>query len=135
MIDITEINAAPYIGPHGMIGRASFVVSGCFAVRDVRIIVINGRRTIAFPSRAITDQCKCGFRNNLAVRYCGSCGQILAENRIASVGGRPELQPDGRPRRFIDVAYPINNDAREYITRLILDVFDAAVERNGLPAA
>jgi stage V sporulation protein G len=79
------------------------------------------------PSRKLTDRCpSCRTKNQFRARYCGECGTKLADNRA-------EVDERGRPRLYVDVAHPINAEAREGIEQAVLAAYREEEERAKQP--
>jgi len=105
----------------------SITFEDAFVVRDVKVIQGNEGLFVAMPSRKLTDRCpSCGSKNQLRSRYCGECGAELADNRA-------ELDERGRPRLYVDVAHPINVEARDLIEQAVLKGYHAELERAAEP--
>jgi stage V sporulation protein G len=101
----------------------SITFEDAFVVRDVKVIQGNEGLFVAMPSRKLTDRCpSCGNKNQLRSRYCSECGSALAEDRA-------ELDDRGRPRLYVDIAHPINAEARDAIERSVLEAYREELER------
>jgi stage V sporulation protein G len=97
-----------------------------FVMRDIKIIDGQNGVFVAMPSRKLADHCpECNTRNHLRARYCNHCGGRLDETRAI---------PDGydRARLHADVAHPINRQAREQLTRAVMDAYFAAMDAKPL---
>lgn len=94
-------------------------LDGVFVVRDIK--VIEGARGVfvAMPSRRLTDRCpRCRHKNHLRARHCNECGAPLRRQR----GPRTD---DRRTRLHVDVAHPINAEARRRFHDAIIGAFRA----------
>ena len=108
-----------------LLAFCSLTLDGCFVVRDLKLIRGATGPFVAMPSRKITARCDgCAGKNPLAAKFCGECGAALAPP--------PDDAPeDAKPRRYADVAHPINARCREQVQTAVL----AAVEREKVLAA
>lgn len=98
-----------------------------FVIRDVKVIQGDRGLFVAMPSRKLTDRCpSCRTKNQLRARYCGECGHSLRENRA-------QLDERGRPRLYVDIAHPINPEARERLEQAVLAAFREEEQRAAEP--
>jgi len=98
-----------------------------FVIRDVKVIQGDQGLFVAMPSRKLTDRCpSCSVKNQLRARYCSECGARLAENRA-------ELDDRGRPRLYVDIAHPVNAEARETIERAVLAAYREELKHSSEP--
>ena len=105
----------------------SVTFDDAFVIRDVKVIQGDQGLFVAMPSRKLTDRCpSCGTKNQLRARHCSECGAKLAENRA-------ELDDRGRPRLYVDIAHPVNTEARERIEQAVLVAYKEELERAGEP--
>ena len=103
-------------------GFASITVDDCLVIRDIKIIEGGRGLFVAMPSRKLCDHCpSCAAKNHRKARYCNECGVRLAEDRC-------DLDERGRPRLYADVSHPINQNARDFVQRTILDAYHKEVE-------
>ena len=85
-------------------------------VRDIRIIEGKKGLFVAMPSKKMQRDCpKCGFKNPITNRFCGSCGTTL--NPVEE----KEFVPSQQHR---DLAHPIKTEFREYLQHKILEEYD-----------
>ncbi len=105
----------------------SVTFDDAFVIRDVKVIQGDKGLFVAMPSRKLTDRCpSCSTKNQLRSRHCSECGTKLAENRA-------ELDDRGRPRLYVDIAHPVNTEARERIEQAVLVAYKEELERAGEP--
>ena len=105
----------------------SVTFDDAFVIRDVKVIEGDQGLFVAMPSRKLTDRCpSCSAKNQLRSRYCSECGAKLAENRA-------ELDDRGRPRLYVDIAHPVNTEARERIEQAVLAAYKKEVKRSSEP--
>lgn len=105
----------------------SVTFDDAFVIRDVKVIQGDQGLFVAMPSRKLTDRCpSCSTKNQLRARHCSECGAKLAENRA-------ELDDRGRPRLYVDIAHPVNTEARERIEQAVLVAYKEELERAGEP--
>ncbi len=98
-----------------------------FVIRDVKVIHGDRGLFVAMPSRKLTDRCPaCRSKNQLRARYCSECGHRLRENRA-------QLDERGRPRLYVDIAHPINTEARERLEQAVLAAFQEEERRSEEP--
>lgn len=102
-----------------VLAYAKVVLDGELAVKDIKVMKVNGKFFIGMPSRKITDRCpKCGEKNALTDQYCSRCGCRRDRSDVTMRG-------------FADVAHPINSKFREYLTSSILNEYQRVVESDG----
>ena len=107
-----------------LLAFCSVILGDAFVIRDVKIIGSARGPFVAMPSRKLSERCpKCGGKNHRRARYCNECGDRLSRRRDDS---------DGRARHRLhaDIAHPINSEARELLEKLVLEAYDAEVERS-----
>ena len=105
----------------------SITIDDCFVVRDLKIIEGNNGPFVAMPSRKLTANCrKCKSKNHLRARYCNSCGNRLRHEDI-------ELDHDGRPKLYADIAHPVNAECREMIQRRVIEELENELQRAAEP--
>ena len=112
--------------PEGLIAYASVTFDNAFVVHDLK--VIDGLRGlfIAMPSRKLSDRCVCGGKNHLGAHYCNNCGRRLASDRgIRDATGRVILHAD--------VAHPIHEHMRSYLTAEVRAALDCEWEKAQQP--
>ena len=106
---------------------ATIIFEDSFVVRDLK--VIDGRKGlfVAMPSRQVREACpNCHHRNALRSRFCNQCGKALEFQRVPRKEGE-----DNRVDEHRDVAHPITTEARDYLQKKVLEVYEA--ERAKLP--
>ena len=81
-IEITDVKLKKVNGADKMIGDVSITLNNCLVIHNIKIIKIDERRIITFPSRKVAD---------------GS---------------------------FKDITHPINRELRNYVEKVILDLYD-----------
>ena len=105
----------------------SVTFDDAFVIRDVKVIQGDQGLFVAMPSRKLTDRCpSCSVKNQLRSRYCSECGARLAENRA-------DLDDRGRPRLYVDIAHPVNAEAREVIEQAVLAAYGEEVKHSTEP--
>ena len=123
---ITEVRVKLAADPTDrLIAFCSLTLDGCFVVRDLKLIRGATGPFVAMPSRKITARCDgCAGKNPLAANYCADCGAALNPD--------PESTADeAKPRRYADIAHPINARCREQVQAAVV----GAVERERVIAA
>ena len=106
---------------------ATVIFDDSFVVRDLKII--DGRKGlfVAMPSRQVREACpNCHHRNALRSRFCNQCGKALEFQRVPRKEGE-----DNRVDEHRDVAHPITTEARDYLQKKVLEVYET--ERAELP--
>ncbi len=121
-MEITEIRVSLVGKPNSRLrAYASVTFDEAFVVRDIRIIEGKKGLFVAMPSKKMQRDChKCGFKNPVTNKFCGSCGTALhavEENT---------LSPSQQHR---DLAHPIQTEFREYIQQKVLEEFAKAEEQ------
>jgi len=116
-MEITETRISIVERPNSRLrAYASVTFDNSFVVRDIRIIEGKKGLFVAMPSKKLQKQCpRCGFKNPITYRFCGSCGSAL--NPLP-----PQRLPLSRQHR--DVAHPINTQFREYLEKKILEEYE-----------
>ena len=110
-----------------LLAFCSLTLDGCFVVRDLKLIRGAGGPFVAMPSRKITARCpECGGKNPLAGNYCGGCGVALNPDPDEAAES-----DEAKPRRYADIAHPINARCREAVQTAVV----AAVDRERTLAA
>ena len=105
----------------------SLTLDNEFVIRDIKIIEGSGGLFVAMPSRKMSDHCsRCGGKNHLRSKFCGTCGAKLDENRTP-----PDAQ--GRVKLHADIAHPINAKCRRKIQETVLAAFHEELERSKQP--
>lgn len=127
-MEITEIRINLVGGPAERVRAfCTITLDGGFVVRDLKVIEGPTGLFIAMPSRKLADRCpRCAAKNHLRARYCNHCGGKLNETRAP----RDE---QGRIKLHADVAHPINAECRDAIQSVVIEAFNAEVEKSGQP--
>ena len=100
---------------------ATVIFDDSFVVRDLKII--DGRKGlfVAMPSRQVREACpNCHHRNALRSKFCNQCGKALEFQRVPRKEGE-----DNRVDEHRDVAHPITTEARDYLQKKVLEVYEA----------
>src|SRR5712692_8237223 len=119
MFSITDVRikkAEPIFGCDShVLAYVNIALDGCFAVKDLRIILGKNGLFVSMPYRKVMDHChQCNYKNALTANYCNHCGVKLAENR-------GEVRKDGHVSRYVDVAHPFTMECRKFIDVAVLD--------------
>lgn len=105
-----------------VLAEAELVLDDVFVVRRIRMLRHKGGYLIAMPCRDVYDRCpRCGSANGVGVRFCGSCGLNMPEDRV-------ELDDKGRPRLTEDVAYPINVGTAKMLDAAVTSAYKRSQE-------
>jgi stage V sporulation protein G len=124
-MEITEIKIK--VVPRGankLKGFATVTFDNAFVVKDIRIIQGLKGTIVAMPAKKLTFRCfKCGFKNALQSKFCSECGRRVHANfaKRNPATGRPVLQ--------VDVAHPINPEARKMIEDKIIAAYDVEYDK------
>ncbi len=105
---------------------ATIIFDNSFVVRDLK--VIDGRKGlfVAMPSRQVREACpNCHHRNALRSKFCNQCGKALEFQSVQMKEGEDRID------EHRDIAHPITTEARNYLQKKILEVYEA--ERAELP--
>jgi stage V sporulation protein G len=97
----------------------SITIDNALVIRDMRVIEMPDGLFVAMPSRKRRVPCTngCGCKNPLGAAFCNRCGKPVRDQRKKF------------EHHFLDVAHPINAEARELIENKVLDAFDAALDK------
>jgi len=116
-MEITETKISLVTNPNSRLrAYASVTFDNVFVVRDIRIIEGNNGLFVAMPSRKMQRPCgKCGFKNPITNKFCGSCGASLGFTNDQ------KLSPSQQHK---DLAHPINTEFREYLQKKILESYE-----------
>jgi len=116
-MEITETRISLVERPNSRLrAYASITFDNSFVVRDIRIIEGKRGLFVAMPSKKMQRPCpRCGFKNPISHKFCGSCGTSL--NPI----NQQRLSPSQQHR---DLAHPIKTDFREYIQKKVLEEYE-----------
>ncbi len=116
-MDITETRISLVGRPNSRLrAYASVTFDDVFVVRDIRIIEGKKGLFVAMPSKKMQRDCqKCGFKNAVTNKFCGSCG----------IGLNPIIEKDIVPsQHHRDLAHPIKTEFREYLQSKVLEEYD-----------
>ena len=118
-MEITETRISLVTNPSSRLrAYASVTFDDQFVVRDIRIIEGKKGLFVAMPSKKMQRPCpRCGFKNPIGNKFCGSCGSAL--NPVE----QQNLSPS---RQHRDLAHPIKTDFREYIQNKVLEEYEKA---------
>lgn len=124
-MNITEVNIKLVQSSNSRLRAfCTLTLNDEFVIRDVKIIEGTKGPFVAMPSRKLMDRCpKCSGKNHLRARFCNECGARLRPDRAT----RDEA---GRPRLHVDVAHPINSQARATLQERVLSAYDQELERS-----
>jgi stage V sporulation protein G len=116
-MEITETRVSLVGRPNSRLrAYASVTFDDAFVVRDIRIIEGKKGLFVAMPSKKMQRDCpKCGFKNPISNKFCGSCGAAL------SPVDEEKLTPSQQHR---DLAHPIKTEFRDYIQKTVLDEYE-----------
>ena len=105
----------------------SVTFDNAFVIRDVKVIQGDQGLFVAMPSRKLADRCpSCRAKNQLRSRYCSDCGARLTNHRA-------QLDDRGRPRLYVDIAHPVNAEARTHIEKAVLAAYQEELSRSREP--
>ncbi len=116
-MEITETRISLVERPNSRLrAYASITFDNSFVVRDIRIIEGKKGLFVAMPSKKMQRPCaRCGFKNPITHKFCGSCGVSLNPTN------QQRLSPSQQHR---DLAHPIKTDFREYIQNKVLEEYE-----------
>lgn len=98
----------------------SVVFDNEFVVHDIKIIDGNRGLYVVMPSRRLTDACPtCSAKTPYNDRFCGACGAKLGDIQER----QPERDVKGKRRLYVDVAHPLNSEARKRIEEVVLEEY------------
>ncbi|WP_146516790.1 septation protein SpoVG family protein [Rubripirellula amarantea] len=104
----------------------SITIDDSFVVRDLKIIDGTNGPFVAMPSRKLTGHCgKCNHKNHLRATYCNHCGTKLKSSSDSNY--------DAPQKLYADVAHPINSECREEIQSVVINEFQAELQRASQP--
>lgn len=105
----------------------SVTFDNAFVIRDVKVIQGDQGLFVAMPSRKLADRCpSCRAKNQMRSRYCSDCGARLTNHRA-------QLDDRGRPRLYVDIAHPVNAEARTHIEKAVLAAYQEELSRSHEP--
>ncbi|HOV21219.1 MAG TPA: SpoVG family protein [Candidatus Ratteibacteria bacterium] len=116
-MEITETRISLVTNPSSRLrAYASVTFDNQFVIRDIRVIEGKKGLFVAMPSKKIQRPCpKCGFKNPVGNKFCGSCGSAL--NPVEE----QRLSPS---RQHKDLAHPIKSEFRDYIQKKVLEEYE-----------
>jgi len=116
-MEITETRISLVGRPNSRLrAYASVTFDDSFVVRDIRIIEGKKGLFVAMPSKKMQRDCpKCGFKNAISNKFCGSCGTAL--NPV----DEEQFTPSQQHR---DLAHPIKTEFRDYIQGKVLAEYE-----------
>jgi len=102
---------------------ASVTFGNVFVVRDIRIIEGKKGLFVAMPSKKMQRPCpRCGFKNPITNKFCGSCGSAL------NPANEQQLSPSQQHK---DLAHPISTEFRDYLQDKVLEAYDKSKSEDG----
>ena len=118
-MEITETRISLVERPNSRLrAYASITFENVFVVRDIRIIEGKKGLFVAMPSKKMQKPCpKCGFKNPITNKFCGSCGSAL------NPASEQQLSPFQQHK---DLAHPISTEFREILQNKILEAYNKA---------
>jgi len=124
-MEITEVKVK--VVPRGnnkLKAFATITFDNAFVVKDIRVIQGLKGMIIAMPAKKLTFRCfKCGCKNPMRARFCNECG-----GRVRP--GQPRRNPTtGRPVHQVDIAHPINPEARKLIEEKIIQAYQSEFDK------
>jgi DNA-binding cell septation regulator SpoVG len=126
-MDITEVKVTlADKGREPLLAFASVVFDGCFLVADLKVLLIEERFQVGFPSRKMCDRCPnphCRRKCPLLDRFCGKCGAKLIGPRD---GSNAFLDVHGRSLLYVDVAHPITTEFRKVVECKVVEAYHEA---------
>lgn len=100
-----------------LLAYCSVTLGGAYVIHDIKVIHGSNGPFVAMPSRKLTDRCDaCGGKNHLCARYCNSCGADMGPAEV-------ERDNQGRSRLFMDVAHPLNQEAKAVLDAAVLEAY------------
>ena len=121
-MEITEVRVVLRDSPDKKLkAYATVTFDDAFVVRNIKIIEGTSGLFIAMPSRKVKQPCpKCGFKNELRVKYCNQCaGPLPVTLRPAATEAASGAQLEHK-----DIAHPITQVFREYLQKRVLDAYE-----------
>jgi stage V sporulation protein G len=127
-MEVTEVRVRLAEGKQDRLRAfCSVTLDNAFVIRDVKVIQGEQGLFVAMPSRKLTDRCpSCRAKNQLRSRYCADCGAKLTNHRA-------QLDDRGRPRLYVDIAHPVNTEARTLVEKAVLAAYQEELARSGEP--
>ncbi len=91
---------------------ATITFDNCFVVRNVKLVEGNNGLFVAMPAEEVKRACpQCNSRIPSNSRFCPRCGAHLGDT------------PPNYRNTTRDLAHPINQEMREYITQKIISAY------------
>lgn len=118
-MEITSIRISKTKSQNSIIKAiVSVVFDRCFVVNNMKVIDGAHGLFIGMPSRKSRIECpSCKARIDSGSMYCNECGKS-----IPVMAGQYDPRKDDR-----DIAHPITNDFREYVSRKVLEAYHNGV--------
>ena len=116
-MEITETRISLVERPNSRLrAYASVTFGNVFVVRDIRIIEGKKGLFVAMPSKKMQRPCpRCGFKNPITNKFCGSCGSAL------NPASEQQLAPSQQHK---DLAHPISTEFRDYLQDKVLEAYN-----------
>ncbi len=100
---------------------ATITLDNCFVIRGIRLIEGPRSLFVAMPSEPLKKPCpQCGSRIPVTNRFCPHCGIHLGNFSHLSA-----------PQTTRDIAHPINQETRNYITEKIIEAYNQRLAELG----
>jgi len=118
-MEITSIRISKIKSENSIVKAVvSVVFDTCFVVNNIKIIDGIRGLFIGMPSRKSRIECQmCKAKIDSGSVYCNECGKSIPIR-----AGDYDSRKDNR-----DIAHPITNDFREYISRKVLEAYHNGV--------
>lgn len=123
---VTEVRIKLVQGGGNLLAFASVTFDDMFVVRDLKLIRGQQGLFAAMPSRKLSDRCprpRCGAKNPLTQRYCGTCCKLLGEDRAPQ-------DEQGRRKTHADVAHPTTSAGRELVETAMIAAYRTELDRS-----
>lgn len=121
---ITEVKVKPVIKHNGKLGAfCSLTIDDAIAIHDVKIIEGLKGAFVAMPTRKMMIHCNaCGAQNPISASFCNECGIRMESKPVLT-------DKNGHLKFYVDIAHPINNEARELIHKTLIKEYQEAKAR------
>ena len=97
---------------------ASVMFDGCFVVHDIKVIDGPNGLLVCMPSKKAQIECpKCRQKIHSGSMFCPLCGE-----RVPIAAASYDRKKDHR-----DIAHPINDEFRRYISTEVLEAYSNAI--------
>lgn len=101
----------------------SFVIDGCFVVKNAKIVEGNHGRVVSMPNDPFRTKCpNCSKRVPVTDHFCGRCGVDQEDNRAP-------LDDRGYPRHYADVCHPTTAECRKIIEDALFAAYEKSVSQ------